>query len=122
MSREPWKHGTIGGYSNHKCRCDACAKVWRDYCRELAWDTGRRRPMEIHLNNLIAKHVHGTEGGYNRGCKCALCLTAASEARKERRENGEVRTHNANGYSNGCRCDICREAHTVYRRRRRAAA
>jgi 5-methylcytosine-specific restriction endonuclease McrA len=26
-----WKHGTIGGYSNHGCRCEACCRAWADY-------------------------------------------------------------------------------------------
>lgn len=29
---EKW-HGTAGGYTNHKCRCDACTAAWRDYHR-----------------------------------------------------------------------------------------
>lgn len=26
-------HGTLGGYSNHKCRCEACSTVFRAYQR-----------------------------------------------------------------------------------------
>ena len=28
------KHGTTYGYGHHKCRCEACVKVWADYGRE----------------------------------------------------------------------------------------
>lgn len=24
-------HGTLGGYSNHKCRCGACSTAFREY-------------------------------------------------------------------------------------------
>lgn len=27
------KHGTLGGYANHKCRCDLCATTFRIYQR-----------------------------------------------------------------------------------------
>lgn len=26
-------HGTLGGYNNHKCRCEACSTVFREYQR-----------------------------------------------------------------------------------------
>ena len=26
-------HGTIGGYTNHKCRCAACRAAWAAYCK-----------------------------------------------------------------------------------------
>lgn len=28
----PWC-GTVGGYSNHDCRCEACRAAWSDYMR-----------------------------------------------------------------------------------------
>ena len=28
MSNIP--HGTAGGYSNHRCRCEQCRKAWRE--------------------------------------------------------------------------------------------
>jgi hypothetical protein len=37
---ETW-HGTVGGYTNHKCRCDACTQAQRDYVRNYRrekWD------------------------------------------------------------------------------------
>lgn len=29
---EPW-HGTIGGYTNHSCKCARCRLAWREYQR-----------------------------------------------------------------------------------------
>jgi hypothetical protein len=26
-----WKHGTAGGYNNHRCRCRYCREAWRVY-------------------------------------------------------------------------------------------
>jgi hypothetical protein len=28
-----WKHGTAGGYNNHRCRCEPCRAAWREYHR-----------------------------------------------------------------------------------------
>jgi hypothetical protein len=30
---EPW-HGSIGGYTNHDCRCECCRTAWNDYRRK----------------------------------------------------------------------------------------
>ena len=38
MTTERW-HGTVGGYNNHKCRCEACRAAFAAYCR-----TYRKRP------------------------------------------------------------------------------
>lgn len=35
------RHGTVGGYSNHQCRCPECTDAWNAYGREL-----RRRKRE----------------------------------------------------------------------------
>jgi len=31
LRRRPIKHGTISGYVNHRCRCEACKKARADY-------------------------------------------------------------------------------------------
>lgn len=63
-------HGTIGGYSNHKCRCDACSKAFSEYQREA----GKRRK-----NAPTPEHIHGTYNGYtNYGCRCTACRLAQS--------------------------------------------
>lgn len=38
------KHGTRGGYVNHKCRCEACREANREWVREYA---ARRRALGI---------------------------------------------------------------------------
>lgn len=39
------KHGSVTGYSKHRCRCDACMTAWRDYQRVYMreWSRGKRR-------------------------------------------------------------------------------
>lgn len=34
---ELW-HGTLGGYTNHRCRCDKCRAAWRAYMRKYMRD------------------------------------------------------------------------------------
>jgi len=38
-ARGQWSHGTINGYTTHKCRCDLCGGAWREYRR------GQRREL-----------------------------------------------------------------------------
>lgn len=78
------KHGTITGYTHHKCRCDECRAAWRLYDRE--YKAGRRRSAE----RLPKPVPHGTLNGYQRyKCRCELCRTAsAAYARKNRAAHG----------------------------------
>lgn len=87
------EHGTYNMYANHKCRCDPCRKAASAYVLAANHRTGRCRPREQYLAELAAQpKVHGTEGGYNRGCRCASCKDASVEARKRRRHADIERT------------------------------
>lgn len=62
------RHGTINGYGNLACRCDACKAANAAYQRKLR--------LERH-GRPIPDHVHGTENGYARWyCKCDACRAA----------------------------------------------
>jgi len=63
--KEKW-HGTPGGYSNHRCRCDACRTAWN-----LQSSTYRRRRRANYVYR--EDDPHGTEAGYQRGCTCIEC-------------------------------------------------
>ncbi len=114
------RHGTVNGYANLDCRCDRCRAAWRDHHREYMHRTARAIPRKDYVALRRQNMVHGTEAGYKRGCRCSACRHTASMARWERRQVGQVLTHNRAGYANGCRCDVCREAHRVYSAERRA--
>ena len=123
------EHGTRDGYGNHGCRCDACTAAYAAYvrgrytrpcvdCGALVWvhDRRARSVVEEHGGRCrscwlraTGQLVHGTTGGYRRGCRCDECRRASAEARARHRRRPNVKVHGANGYSNGCRCDICRE-------------
>ena len=82
---EPW-HGTLGGYTNHRCRCDACRAANARHFREAK----ARRSREIPA------HVHGTPNGYgNYKCRCAACTTAWAEVTLERRHRREAKADGA---------------------------
>lgn len=38
---QPW-HGTLGGYTNHRCRCEPCRRVWAEYHRHYRAKTSVR--------------------------------------------------------------------------------
>lgn len=50
MSEERW-HGTIGGYTNHACRCDGCRAAQTEYRRTAqSWRAWRARNRRAGLN------------------------------------------------------------------------
>lgn len=68
------KHGTPGGYANHKCRCTPC--------REAA--TAAARGMKARRAAGAGQRAipHGTMNGYaNYACRCDLCRVAQSRYR-----------------------------------------
>lgn len=75
----PVKHGTIGTYNNHRCRCGECRVAWANYTRDLrARRRGRLERGEIEVQ-------HGNPSTYqNWGCRCASCGVAHSKFLRER--------------------------------------
>lgn len=78
-------HGTLGGYNNHRCRCDACraakAESQRDY---------KRRAREKKAE-LARSGTHGTYTMYVIfGCRCLFCkhYNAAKKRRRLARRKG----------------------------------
>ena len=74
----------------------------------------RRRPLR-----------HGTNAGYQRGCKCAGCRAANAARQRElcarRAAAGVPVPHGRTGYVNyECRCDACADAQREYMREYRA--
>jgi hypothetical protein len=123
---DPKWHGTMNGYSNWKCRCDACKKIAKEY-QAIAKAERFARPK------TGKEKWHGTYSGYqNWGCRCEPCheafkVRAREDAAKIRRKKGlptrqdlkirklnvvwEVTKHCDHGTKQavqmGCRCDKC---------------
>lgn len=73
---EPW-HGTLGGYTNHACRCDDCREA-----HAKAQSAARTRRSQEDQSKV----PHGTPGGYvNYRCRCDECRAAHAAAARERR-------------------------------------
>lgn len=79
------RHGTVNGYSNHRCRCIRCQKA------------GMARALEQRMDRLARGLAegdprHGTNNGYtNWGCRCKPCcegraarVAAEKQARRPR--------------------------------------
>jgi hypothetical protein len=76
MDDEDW-HGKIGGYTNHRCRCERCRAANTQRQRDLR--SGRSGRQVI---------PHGTDNGYtNYGCRCQSCRQARARAKKRERES-----------------------------------
>lgn len=88
MSGEPW-HGTVNGYTNRKCRCDACQDAWRAYIAE------KRAARVARLAADPDCVEHGLASTYaNWGCRCRPCTDAWSDQsmhRERRRKAGKAR-------------------------------
>lgn len=91
------RHGTINGYGNHGCRCDACRAASTAYMKEhkqggYAKDAcACGKPKRLISTKCLACYErdraaeHGTESCYSSGCRCADCRRASAAARRDRR-------------------------------------
>lgn len=71
-------HG-LGGYTNHKCRCDVCRKARSSYVRAY------RNSPDTDLPPDDTRH--GKRSTYiMRGCKCDLCKEAVRQYARGRQE------------------------------------
>lgn len=77
MSGEAW-HGTLGGYTNHRCRQECCRAPARDYQR--AWKRqARSQPVPPYVE-------HGTvNAACNYHCPCAACRGFRNAYQRDRR-------------------------------------
>lgn len=69
-------HGTLGGYTNHRCRCTACRAAHNAYAKAV-----RRGERVVES----PRWRHGTLTGYGlHACRCEPCRTAWSVYYKPR--------------------------------------
>ena len=58
------RHGTVNGYSNHRCRCDACRQANTAHSRAYMQRVrAERRILGTHPSSIA----------YNSGCRCDSC-------------------------------------------------
>lgn len=94
-------HGTYDAYNNHGCRCEECKRAAREYRQSMMTDCpggcgrkvhGRYRPDRLCRSCVKKKPlIHGTESGYQKGCRCDRCR-AASTAGRTARKRKEARS------------------------------
>ena len=71
------RHGTVNGYCNLSCRCDACRKAWATHIAQ--------RRAERRTSPIPDSVEHGRYTTYgNWSCRCFKCLDA------ERRRGGQL--------------------------------
>lgn len=76
-------HGTISGYSTHRCRCTECRIAKRLYQRQTTARYAARLATNPETFN------HGKTSTYQLGCRCTPCRqagTPASRAYRRRRK------------------------------------
>jgi hypothetical protein len=73
-------HGTQNGYTNYRCRCEACRLA-----NTTAYTAAQYRRHE-HMLAGIADPQHGTPSTYfNYRCRCEACRQAVAAAARQRR-------------------------------------
>ena len=82
----PW-HGTLTGYTAHKCRCAMCKRCLADYAA-----TRRAEPpvrdAEPKMGRPRNPNVpHGITGYMNYRCRCVVCKASNAEHSQRRRDN-----------------------------------
>lgn len=68
------RHGTVNGYGNHGCRCEACR------------DAHRVKHHEYIVRKRAEGHVlgqHGSTLAYDTGCRCDVCREAHNKKSRE---------------------------------------
>lgn len=86
------RHGTMTGYHNHRCRCEACKAAWAAYYKAKSHQKGWAVPREVYVSERRAAIRCGTRGGYQTlGCRCEECRRWSREARKFWRDKAKQR-------------------------------
>ena len=64
------RHGTVNGYGNLRCRCEACREANSNHHREYM--------LRVVASGELATPgaLHGTSYRYDVGCRCPECRAA----------------------------------------------
>jgi hypothetical protein len=106
------RHGVLGTYTNHGCRCNECREVMRIY------NLAKRKPCIGGCGTLVYQTKTYNQRGYN-GLRLGMCRTCRT---KKRRTESTVPHGTETKYTSWerCRCDLCREAARLAKAARRA--
>ncbi len=72
------RHGTVNGYGNRGCRCEACREAHRQ--AHAAYMVRVRATKELATGDGI---THGTSYRYDVGCRCDECREAHNAKSRE---------------------------------------
>lgn len=70
------RHGSIGAYTNHRCRCEVCRKSWRLFMAEKRAARVARLATEPVAHGLYSTYT-------NWGCRCDRCRRANTRYARE---------------------------------------
>jgi hypothetical protein len=86
LAEDDSRHGTVNGYGNLGCRCEACRTAHAAKHREYM--------AKAIAEGRIAKDTpHGTTYKYDAGCRCAQCRAAkAAVSRRSKARRRAART------------------------------
>jgi len=77
------RHGTVNGYVNQGCRCDACREALRLYAP--AREAKERYRRRLGMQPAKRGRTHGLRATYVRGCRCVECVEAERLYRRDYR-------------------------------------
>lgn len=63
-------HGTRAGYEKHRCRCAECRTANAEHVRRVR---ANRKARLAASPSPESDPGHGTQGGYDAGCRCEAC-------------------------------------------------
>ena len=98
---KPEEHGKINTSIKLKCKCALCKEAYNAYKREY-W---RKRKENWAAGKVDAEH--GRTYTYTLGCRCNLCVAAASASRHGRKDSKLFLEQQ------GASCAICRRSSDV---------
>lgn len=73
MTVEHW-HGTVNGYTNHRCHCQPCKDAHSDE------QAAQRVQRKARRAAGFTEFKHGASGYTEWGCRCQTCKAARAEA------------------------------------------
>jgi hypothetical protein len=78
LAKDDPRHGTVNGYGNHFCRCDACRAAHCAYHAKYMAKVRQTKEL-VKCRDVL----HGTPYRYDVGCRCSECRAAHNAKSRE---------------------------------------